>query len=107
MCVEFKTSENILEWSCNIFQNTQTSELFCYSRRIKGKKMTPIEAELDAIERIKSLKEAHRELGIVKSPRYYDYAKLSFMEMNDLGLTSTEEHFFKDWVGDNVIMSYN
>ena len=32
---------------------------------------------------------------------------LSFMEMNDLGLTSTEEHFFKDWVGDNVIMSYN
>ena len=107
MCVKFETSDNILEWSCNIFQNTLTSELFCYSRRVQGEKMNPIEAELDAIDRINSLKEAHRELGITKSPRFYDYAKLSIMEMNDLGLTSTEEHFFKDTNGDNIVISFN
>ena len=107
MCVKFKTSENILDWIPVIFQNSMTSEVFCYSRKAKREPMNPIESELDAIERIKYMKEAHQELGIIKSPRFYDYAKLAIMEMNDHGFVSTEEHFFKDSNDCQLFMSYN
>lgn len=103
----FTTSENILNWNANLFQNSKHSMIFCYSKKIKGEPMSPIESELDAIERIKLMREAHRELGIIKSPRYYDYAKLAIMEMNDNGLVNTEEHFFKDTEDQPVFISFN
>lgn len=103
----FTTSENILNWSPSLFQNSPTSEIFAYVKKGKTKKLGYYESELDAIERVKDLKEIHQSLGIVKSKRFYEYAKLAFMEQTDKGEIITDEHFFKDTLGENLFISYN
>jgi len=105
--VMFQTSDNILEWSPSLFQNRPDSEIFCYVRKVKGEKLNAIESELDAIERVKTLREVHQELGIKKPDNFYKYAKLAFMELNDTGLTVTEEHLFRDTEGEVLFISYN
>jgi len=100
-------SENILAWSPSIFQNSNHSEVFCFVKKEQVKKLNYVESELDAIERIKTLRQLQRELGIEREESYYRYAKIAFMEQNDLGLKVTDEHFFKDTNNDNIFMSFN
>ncbi len=107
MLVKFQTSDNILGWDSSLFQNTDKSEIFCYVKKEKGRKLNYIESELEAIERIKILKQLHQEFGIKKSPRFYEYAKITMMEEHDKGYTVTDEHFFKDWEGEKIIISFN
>ena len=107
MVMKFDTSDNILDWSPTLVQTKPYSMMFCYIKFKKSKRMSFIESEIDAIERINLLREMNESNGVHKPESYYHYAKIAIMEMNDMGFARTEEHFFRDTNGDNIAINYN
>lgn len=77
-------------------QTARDIETFAFYVLEQGEPMSPVESELNAIDRVEQIKEYHCKAGIQKSPRYYHYFKLQTMALNDGGYKRTKEHIFKD-----------
>lgn len=102
MIMKFDTSENILNWNATLIQVSNEFQILAFVKMKQFEKMSPIESELNAIQRVDQLRRINEDLGVFKPDSYYCYMKLAILEMNDKGYCRTEEHLVKD-VNNEVI----
>ena len=98
---------NILNYEGVLIQTNVNTEVFGMIKFKSTEPMNPIESELDAIERVEEVKQFHKDNGILKGNRFYDYLKLQIMSLNDAGTKKVDEHIFKDSNGNNINIILN
>jgi len=105
-CLKFK-KDNILNWESIRIELNPTIEVFGLIKFKEVEPMQPIESELDAIEKVESVKQFHKDNQIRKKENFYVYLKAQIMELNDKGLKKVDEHIFKDGSGNNLNLILN
>jgi len=84
--------DNLLSWNIALAQDTQTTELLVFLKMKQGEKPTPIEAEIEAINRTEEIRYLHRINHIEKSEKYYRYLKFALQENIEQGLEVIDRH---------------
>ena len=100
--VKFK-KDNLLNYDSVKIQTSNCTEIFAFYTLEQGEPMSPIDSEINAIQKTEDLKQLHRERGILKNDRFYYYFKLQVMALNDAGLKRTKDHVFRDSKGKSLV----
>jgi len=79
-----------------LVQTDQTTERFFMAEFNYFEPITGIDAEIEACNVVCDIRTAHREIGIEKECKAYDYMKLAIMEKLEKGIRMTDKHDFKD-----------
>lgn len=77
-----------------LIQTDQTTERFFMAEYRRFEPITGIDAEIEACNIVSDIRTAHREIGIEKECRAYDYMKLTVMEKLEKGIRMTDKHEF-------------
>lgn len=78
-----------------LIQISPIEEKFFMAEYRYSEPLSYIDAEIEAINVITDIREAHRDMGIEKSPEVYDYMKFKVMEKLEKGIRATDFHKFK------------
>ena len=105
-CLKFK-KDNILNWEAILIELNPTTEVFGLIKFKEFEPMEPILSELDAIEKVESVKQFHKDNEVRKKENFYKQLKLQIMELNDKGLKKVDEHIFQDGNGNNLNLILN
>ena len=79
-----------------LIQTDQITERFFMAEFRYFEPVTGIDAEIEACSVVSDIRTAHREIGIEKECRAYDYMKLAIMEKLEKGIRMTDKHDFAD-----------
>ena len=78
--------KGLLAWTPVLIDWNRHTQLFILLKyKYTNEYIHPIEAELQAIERIQDIMDVHKANGILKSDREYYYLKIAIMEQIDKG----------------------
>jgi hypothetical protein len=85
--------DNLLSWETSIAEFSPYTELFVWLKLAKIEAPDPIDAEIQAIKQIQELRFVHREQGIEKSDRHYEYLKMAMLGNIEQGYVVLDRHY--------------